>query len=109
MLGETENRFSIESMRDGSKAIVLVNGEVDLSTAPQLYEHLQEIISTDASIVDLDLSQVGFLDSQGIGVIASIKRELFAKEGTLRLIRPQPPVKRALDITGIARDIEVIS
>jgi anti-sigma B factor antagonist len=56
----------------------------------------------------VDLSQLQFLDSSGIGALVGIARHLGA-EGELRLVVPNPQVRSLLSITRIDKILPVFN
>jgi anti-sigma B factor antagonist len=61
----------------------------------------------EADEVVLDLSQVTFIDSTGLGVIASVHRVLNSGEHKrLRVIGTQPPVLHIFEAAGLAGILE---
>jgi anti-sigma B factor antagonist len=92
--------------RDGI-AVVRAVGEIDVATAPQLRAFLAEVISTDrAASLSVDLDQVPFLDSTGIGVLISAHHRLAEGGGKLTLRHPCEAVARTLGIVGLDDWIE---
>jgi anti-sigma B factor antagonist len=86
---------------DGDHLTVLVEGELDLSTADQLRRLLDEQLSQNRSVV-LDLSGVLFMDSTGLAVIiAAIRRP--ETEAELVRLGPelQPQIRRLMELTGV--------
>ena len=53
------------------------------------------------SLVVLDLAQLTFMDSSGIGAIHAARRLTIKDGGTLVVCRPSPQVDRVLEITGL--------
>ena len=53
----------------GHPTTVVVKGELDLATAPELAQRLEELAATGQREVTVDLSGLEFLDSQGIHVL----------------------------------------
>ena len=49
--------------------IVAVGGELDVESAPQFDEHLTAVIQGAPALLVVDLSDVDFLDSTGLGVL----------------------------------------
>lgn len=85
---------------DGGPAYrVVAHGEVDASTAPQLADALQGL--TGASIVVLDASDVGFLDSSGLRVLVNTGQELSDAGGRLVIDGMSPAVHRVLEVSGL--------
>jgi anti-sigma B factor antagonist len=78
--------------------VIAVAGEVDMVTAPQLVECLQEHPATN---VVVDLSQVTFLDSSGITALVHGYNELRKTGHTLRTTNEHEVVLRVLEITGL--------
>ncbi len=80
---------------------VVVRGEVDISTAPQLATVLHEIVEQGALLVVLELEHVDFLDSSGLRVILSAANELHDRDGSLVVGGASPAVLSVLEITGV--------
>ena len=52
-----------------------VSGDVDLSTADDLERQFAAHLAGDATVVDVDLSGVPFVDSAGINVLLKARRD----------------------------------
>lgn len=61
------------------------------------------------SVIELDMTEVDFLDSTGLGVIATLLRRLEPVHGTLELRAVPPSVMRLLTITDLLRFVVVVS
>lgn len=85
--------------RDGGQ-IVTPEGELDLTTAPQLEEHLLRVLS-EGDVV-LDLSRIAFIDSTGIALLVSISGTAREHAWRLELRDPSPQVDRLIKLTGVA-------
>ena len=59
--------------KDGIE-VIDVQGEIDMYTAPRLRELLIDLVSTGSCQLVLNLDEVGFLDSAGLGVLAGSLR-----------------------------------
>jgi anti-sigma B factor antagonist len=80
---------------------VVVRGEVDISTAPQLASVLHDIVQRGALLVILELEHVEFLDSSGLRVILAAANELHDRDGSLVIGGASPAVLSVLEITGV--------
>lgn len=91
---------------DGTE-LLIVGGELDVETAPELQRALAEAAARKASVV-LDLANLEFIDSSGIGVL--VRAELQAtRDGRRLLLRNIPPqAARILSIAGLASRFTVI-
>lgn len=89
-------------------AVVTSSGEIDVSTVSALREALQEAARSSQRTV-LDLTEVSFLDSTGVGAILSAVRANLVehKGGTLCLVGPSGLVLRVLTITGLTELVPI--
>jgi anti-anti-sigma factor len=87
---EHANGFSLEV----SETRVKVTGELDVLTAPLVIEAVIK-----AMTVELDLGEVTFVDSSGVHALIQLRN----RRSELRIVAISPPVKRVLEVTGIAR------
>ncbi len=96
-------QFDLSATTDGRWAVLTVSGELDLATAPALRECLGEVIDGGVRHVVVDLRQVGFLDSIGLGVLVGAYRRLHHGEpvGSLRLVCTNERVVRVFELTGL--------
>ncbi len=80
-----------------------MEGEVDLSNAAGLREHLIEQVQQGNYNLAVDLAGVEFMDSSGLAVLISGLRRSKEHGGSLVLISPTSSVERVLTITGLDR------
>jgi anti-sigma B factor antagonist len=79
-----------------------VGGEVDLSNAAQLTDAIGGASDDGTPKVVLDLADVTFMDSTGLGALVTSLRKIKEKQGTLVLAAIPQQVERLLDITGLS-------
>jgi anti-sigma B factor antagonist len=85
--------------------VVTVTGEFDMALAGMVRQRLGAHLEADEVI--LDLSQVTFIDSTGLGVIAQANRVLNAGEHKrLRVIGKHPPVLEVFEAAGLDQLLE---
>ena len=97
----------VDVVPDGAGATVVLAGEIDLATAPELQARLESLIDATTGDVALDVARVTFLDSTGLHVIALVHRRL---RDACRQLRVQPierTRRRVLELSGMARLLEV--
>jgi len=80
-------------------AVVTVDGELDLFTAPQLQEALLEAIETGHTGVLVDLSGSTFVDSTTLGLLMGSFERLAESGGTLAVACHDPNLRRIFEIT----------
>ena len=93
--------LTVSSDHLGSTSIVSASGEIDLSTAETFKTALDEAMASGAREVIVDLGQVTFLDSTGIGVLAGTLRS--RSERSVGLVVSGGPVEKVLMLTGMDR------
>lgn len=80
---------------------VHVRGEIDIASSPRLKRQLEQVADDDGPIV-VDVSEMTFIDSSGLGVLVEIlKRRRDAGLEPMRIQGVQEPVRRVFEITGL--------
>src|SRR6516225_1733742 len=86
--------------RDGME-VIDVQGEIDIYTAPRLRELLIDLVSKGSYQLVVNLDQVGFLDSTGLGVLVGGLKRVRAHDGSLDLVCTQQRILKIFRITGL--------
>jgi anti-anti-sigma factor len=86
----------------GRAAVVRVGGRLDARTSPRLLEHCLAARASGGHLV-LNLADVTFLSSSGVGVLLVLTEKVRADGGTLRLASPSPAVKAPLELLNLHR------
>ena len=84
------------------KTVVAVSGELDVYTAPKLRDTIAELLAAGVYDVIIDMLDVEFLDSSGLGVLVGALKKVRAHDGSLQLICNQSRVLKIFRITGLA-------
>lgn len=90
-----------------------VSGEMDLVTSPAVRQHVHDAVAEGRRSLVLDLGEVQFCDSSGVGVLIAARRLMRSCSGRLRLILPAQGavdgshVNRVLAALGVRRLFEV--
>ena len=97
-------KFSIDQ-KENDKAIVLhFHGELDLEVAATLFrDKLEAVVSGTEKELILDLADLSYIDSTGIGILVSILKIRDAKRAPLTVRNIPPGVLKLLEITGISK------
>jgi anti-sigma B factor antagonist len=98
----TENLL-LQTSETDDWTILAAKGEVDLYTAPRLKDELARLAGSGRARVTVDLGDVEFLDSTGLGVLISGLKRCREAGGDLRLASPREPILKVLSITGLDR------
>jgi anti-sigma B factor antagonist len=95
--------LSVDSSPAGERTLVAVGGEIDVYSAPRLRERLVELINSGHHDLIIDLEDVDFLDSTGLGVLVGALKRVRAHQGSLRLVCTQERLLKIFRITGLAK------
>jgi len=99
--------LSITSETRGEATVVHVGGEIDVYTAPELREHLDELISQGSHDLVVDLGGVTFMASTGLGVLVGRLKLVRVKNGTLRLVCASERILSVFSITGLDKVFQI--
>lgn len=85
----------------------VIKGEIDAFTAPVLREKLTEIDLKEKLQVIIDLTDVSYMDSTGLGVFVGFYKSINASNGHMELIGLSSRLKRLFDITGLSEIMDI--
>ena len=80
--------MNIDERRHGATEVLILDGELDLRSAPLLRARLAEAVERGDRDVTVDLSAVGFIDSTGLAALLNALRRLTRAGRRLTLIAP---------------------
>jgi anti-sigma B factor antagonist len=93
--------LSVSRQSVGGHPVVAVSGEVDVYSAPALKDSLTELLQSGVSSVVVDLSDVAFLDSTGLGALVEARSATTEAGGALPLVCSQERILKLFAITGL--------
>jgi anti-sigma B factor antagonist len=85
---------------DGA-ATTRLSGDLDIVTSDEVKRDLAALVDAGHVSLVLDLSDVGFVDSSGLGVLVAMHRHTEAQGGSFVVQSVPPQVRRLLDITRL--------
>jgi anti-sigma B factor antagonist len=98
--------LTVRSVRvDAETALVALAGELDLYSADGFRSALDEALENGVQRLAIDLSDVSFIDSVALGVLANAMKQLRTSGGGLAVISSNPQIVRVFEITGLDRMI----
>lgn len=98
-------QISVAAKDTGSK--VTVAGEVDVSNASELRDALKKAMAQHTGDVAVDMADVSYIDSTGIGVLVGAAHAAFDKGTELIIQKPQSNVERVLNLLGIEDQLNI--
>ncbi|RMI29558.1 STAS domain-containing protein [Streptomyces triticirhizae] len=101
--------LTVRAEQRGEWTVLRVVGELDLATSPTVRQRVHDAVADGRRRLVLDLSEVLFCDSSGVGVLVGARRLMRSCAGELRLILPArgaedgSHVNRVLAALGVRR------
>jgi anti-sigma B factor antagonist len=95
---EPETSFSVRLERSDGDVVVVASGDLDINGAPALRKALDEL---DVRRVIVDLRQVTFMDSMGLGSLIDGRNRLEAGGTAVMLVSGTGPAGRLLALTKL--------
>lgn len=86
---------------------VMIEGELDVSTAEKLKEHLNKLTNEEVIDIKMDLTNLDYIDSTGLGVMVGVLKKLKSNEKDIYIINPKNNVKKIFSITGLDKIFKV--
>jgi anti-sigma B factor antagonist len=100
-------KVNIEKHQNEKEVFVSVTGEIDAYTAPKLREELLPLAEGKNKVITVNLKDVSYLDSTGLGVFVGMFKQLNKNEGELRLVELSDRLKRLFNITGLSHIMSI--
>ena len=87
-------------------AVVRIAGEIDAYSAPQLREQVIKLLADGTRHIIVDLRDVEFLDSTGLGALVGSLKRLREQDGSLALVATTGKILTVFRVTGLIRVFE---
>ena len=87
----------------GGRTVIAVGGEIDVYTAPKLRDTITELVAAGTYQLVVDMAEVEFLDSTGLGVLVGGLKKVRAHDGSLELVCNADRLLKIFKITGLAK------
>jgi anti-sigma B factor antagonist len=98
------DELSVTVRRERGVVIAEVTGDIDVSTVARVREPLFELADGGQPLI-VDLNQVTFIDSTGLGVLIGAARRAAAHGASVHAVCSQPQALKLLWLTGVDRRI----
>jgi anti-sigma B factor antagonist len=96
-------------MQHGNATVVKLTGEVDMSHSPSVHQTLVEVLEGRPARLVIDLTEVSYMDSSGVGILVDALRRMRTSGGKLALVAVAPRVLSVLQITKLDQFFEMHS
>lgn len=95
--------LELAAEQDGERSVLRVRGELDVYTSPRLRQAIVDLVTAGQTDITVEMSELAFIDSTGLGVLVGALRRVREVSGELRLVGVRPNVFRAFEITGLTK------
>jgi anti-sigma B factor antagonist len=93
--------LSVKTRAEGRRHTLVLAGELDLATAPELDAMTEQVCADGAGELVLDLRELAFIDSSGLRAILRAWQHCEAHRCELFLTSGSPAVQRLFELTGL--------
>jgi len=101
--------LKMDVRREGCAAVVVVHGSAGMNEAEKMRLVLQDLAAQKRTPIVLDLSDMDFICSEGLGAIICGYLKSRHHNGRIGLVNPQPMVCELLEATRLTRLLDVFS
>lgn len=97
----------VEARQQEAAAVVGVAGDVDAANAHVLRDAVIAAIDGGPRVLVVDLTEVGYIDSVGLGTLVSGLKRASERGTRMRLVVTSPQIHKVMDITGLHTVFEI--
>ena len=84
-------------------------GSIDNSTCPALDDQIEQLFKLKAKTIVLDLEDLKFMSSVGVGLVNKTKNRLKEQGGDFAMVNLQPQIKKVFDIMNLLPTMNVFN
>ncbi|AFY68925.1 anti-sigma-factor antagonist [Thalassoporum mexicanum PCC 7367] len=93
----------------GNIKAAYLHGKIDTSNSKQLRQEVIDCVEADTTTLVLDLHEVTFIDSSGLGSLVFLLKWMRSRGGRVVIYRPNSQVRMLLDIANMTQILPVCS
>ncbi len=99
--------MEITVREDSHVTILNLKGRLDLATGSALKEQIKKLFEQEKTAIHLNLGDVEFINSSGLGALVSIMKEVRLRKGRLTLSNLASYVQEIFEITQLSHIFEI--
>jgi anti-sigma B factor antagonist len=93
--------FKVDIKRVNGDALILLEGELDAYHSIEFKEKMMEIIQGDGQKIFIDMNDLNYIDSAGLGALVSLLKRASENSKELRLFGLRGNVKKVFELTRL--------
>lgn len=87
---------------DVASTLITLAGDFDIVTTREIASEVNAFLLDAPAVLELDLSQVDFIDSSGIALLLRIHTAVVGEGGgTVRVVNPSDAARRTFELCGL--------
>ncbi|MCK4600924.1 MAG: STAS domain-containing protein [Phycisphaerae bacterium] len=103
MAAKLHKKLKLDVQETAAATVVRVCGSAEMSEAEKLRTQIDELASRETPVIVLDLSEMDFISSSGLGVIISGHLKCRRHNGQIKLVNPTLAVMELLETTRLTK------
>ncbi len=90
-----------EVSRLNEKILLKLEGDIDIAVAPQLREALEKILEEGAKKIVIDITNVPFIDSTGLGLFVNAYKKVSQRGGWVAFVGASRAIRKIFQLTKL--------
>jgi anti-sigma B factor antagonist len=95
--------LKISGKQIDSIPILILDGEIDVYTAPRVKSSLVELVNEGKYKIIVDLNGIDFMDSSGLGVLVGGLKRVKPHQGVISIVCSKEKILKIFKITGLTK------
>jgi anti-sigma B factor antagonist len=87
---------------------ISLKGDLDIASSNSLKDKLTNLIEKNPYSLNLEIKELNYIDSTGLGVLLSILNKLKSNGVEMKLSNPKPNVHKLFKITGLNKVFRIV-
>ncbi len=104
-----ESTFRVDVRSEDETALVVVSGELDLASGPELEHELTRALASPMRVLIVDLRGLEFIDSTGISILIKAHQRAQADGRRFAVVKGPSQVQRLLGLTGLEERLTLVN
>jgi len=100
-------QVEVQELAEKDACLVSVHGQIHLLEAKELEQRLEEVLSDGRSNIVLDMTDVSFITSDGLGVLIKVRGDARRAGGNLSIVEPPEPVLGVFRTTRLTKLFDI--
>ena len=101
--------MEINSREENNVSIIILEGEVDISSTDLIRGKLKKLIDEKKKAIVINLANVPYIDSSGLGVFVETMQEMGKYGGELKLAGLTDDVKKVFELTRLTNFFSIFA